>query len=927
MPHSPCENSATTPVTDSFRTKKVTLQPCLLQVYLPKTIAALFECILAPLNYSTTNSLSMRFIYNVFNGQALARCLIALGFLLLSTSYATPFNEHENTLDNPLLFALVVPPFNTNGTFGHQLETFGNHLTGMQEAPRGGDLCLMDVNGNVRFLTREAGFGVESGEVQAENAIAVRQPCVHWDGNKALFSMVVGGPVREYDQSYRQNKWQIYEITNLGEVINGATPVIQRVPGQPENYNNISPIYGSDDQVIFTSDAPLFGMHYTYPQRDEYESSPTNTGIFKLNPATGTVVHLTHSPSGDFDIHLAKDGRIISTRWEHLKRDQQADAHRAGEVPWAPVNYESERSNAGIISGPAMLNGKPYADADGTPYEVFPEARVENDPTRDPNEPLHDFNEFLPWEITENGERHQTVNHVGRHEFGGVYQNGSKLDDPNLTYILGNFTKNSYRETVRSDAGIFQIKEDPRPGKEGTFYGTWAKEFKRLASGRIFEFSLPIGANPQDMEIVDWSHPDIDRADNNKGHFRNPIMLMNGTMVVSHATESEIFDREHPYNFRLAKMVKASADASDTEHIPGERLTGDGFERTIVYWGDAGTPFSVDVIMGEVDVVEVTPRSRPEARPEYEVNEIEREVIEEEGVDVLELQNWMIENNLALIAIRNITERDQGENQQPFNLRVPGGVSTTPKPGKVYDISHFQLFGAEMLRAYEFRDLVGRRVIATPLRNTEHNNNVEQVNLLDREGPDGSVKISPDGSVAAFVPATRAMSWQTVAPDGEPIVRERQWLTFAPGEIRTCEGCHGINSKSHAGNFAPQNKPEALRELMRAWKNGPTVPTGIDDRKAVSSDGLTLYQNYPNPFEGSTTISYALPQNGHVRIVIYNATGQAVKTIVDHVQTKGKHVIAWDGTDAQGRNLGTGLFICRLEAGNRVVSNKVFIGR
>lgn len=248
--------------------------------------------------------------------------------IISSSSGIAVFRQDANPLENPILFSLVVPPY-SKGSFGHQLETFGNHLTGMTDAPRGGDLCLMQVDGTVRFLTQEAGFGVSPGEVQAEKAIAVRQPSVSWDGAKALFSMVIGGPVAAYDQSYRSNRWQIYEITNLTEVVSGMVPNIVKVPHQPEDYNNISPIYGSDGQIIYTSDAPLFDMEHTYPQFDEYESAPTNTGIFKLNPESGEVTHLTHSPSGDFDIHLAQDGRIISTRWEHLKRDQQASQHRA----------------------------------------------------------------------------------------------------------------------------------------------------------------------------------------------------------------------------------------------------------------------------------------------------------------------------------------------------------------------------------------------------------------------------------------------------------------------------------------------------------------------------------------------------------------------------------------------------------------------
>ena len=842
----------------------------------------------------------------------LTKYLVLLLLVMVLTSNQTMNSSEGEVLDHPLLFALVPPPMGTGSTFGHQLETFGNHLTSMRVAPRGGDLCLMDVDGNIRFLTKEAGFGIESGEVQTEDGIAVRQPCVHWDGTKALFSMVIGGPAKAYDQSYRSNRWQIYEITNLDDVINGQVANIEKVPNQPD-YNNISPIYGSDDQIIFTSDTPLYGMEHVYPQLDEYESSEVNTGIFKLNPDTGEVIHLTHSPSGDFDLHMARDGRIISTRWEHLKRDQQADAHRAGSVPWAPVNFDSESVDAEIINGPAEKDGKPFADADGTPWEVFPEARVEEDPTRNPNEPLHDFNEFLPWEITENGERHQTMNHVGRHEFGGVFQYGSKMDDPNLIYTLGNFSQNAFRETVGSDAGIFQIKEDPRPGMEGTFYGAWSREFSRMASGRIFQFSLPIGANPQDMEIIDWTHPAIDNEPDDRGHFRNPIMTMNGEMIVSYASESGLYDRDHIYHFQIAKMIPVANSDNPTEHT-AEVLTGDGIEREIVYWGDFTTPLTETVMLNEVDVVEIVPRTRASARPQYEIASVEKEVLDEENIDESALRSWMIDNDLALIAIRNATERDQGEQQQPFNLRVPGGVETIPAEGKVYDISHFQMFQADMIRGYRFRDLRGRRSLAQPIHNSEFNPLLEEANLLDENGPEGSVKIGLDGSIAAFIPATRAMTWQTVSPSGEPIVRERQWITFAPGEIRTCEGCHGINKKAHSGNDVPTNKPEALRELLKAWKvkYGGGIVSGIDELSKSVNNGIVLYQNFPNPFSSTTTISYELPASEMVSINIYNSLGQIVKQLAHGTQNAGHHSITWNGLNQTGNNAGHGLSLIHI---------------
>jgi cytochrome c553 len=146
-------------------------------------------------------------------------------------------------------------------------------------------------------------------------------------------------------------------------------------------------------------------------------------------------------------------------------------------------------------------------------------------------------------------------------------------------------------------------------------------------------------------------------------------------------------------------------------------------------------------------------------------------------------------------------------------LQVPGGVKTISKDhpeAKVYDISQFQIVQAEQLRAYP--DRAGRRNLAQPIQN------FEQFNPVDG-GVKSSVKIAKDGSTAAFVPAERALSWQTTDKQGNAVVKERNWVTFQSGEIRTCAACHGINSKNQANLDAPAHKPEALRELLKYWKN------------------------------------------------------------------------------------------------------------
>lgn len=87
----------------------------------------------------------------------------------------------------------------------------------------------------------------------------------------------------------------------------------------------------------------------------------------------------------------------------------------------------------------------------------------------------------------------------------------------------------------------------------------------------------------------------------------------------------------------------------------------------------------------------------------------------------------------------------------------------------------------------------------------------------------------------------------------------------------------------------------------------------------AASSGLpgtpALAQNYPNPFNPRTTIAYRLPRAGPVRLTLFNAAGQRVRTLVDQVQPAGMHRVSWDGTGEDGRELGSGVYFCRLTAG------------
>lgn len=187
-----------------------------------------------------------------------------------------------------------------------------------------------------------------------------------------------------------------------------------------------------------------------------------------------------------------------------------------------------------------------------------------------------------------------------------------------------------------------------------------------------------------------------------------------------------------------------------------------------------------------------------------------------------------MQHNLALIVSRNITNRNTDDRQQPFYLKVHNSATQSPNPsGKVYDVTHFQVLDAEYRRGYGLVNgnntpRPGRRVLATPLNDTSVHN------PPNPGGPQGTVRLGSDGSMAALIPAHRAITWQLVDSNAVSVVRERFWVTFQPGEIRTCASCHGSNTDAAVPKqIIPQNEPEALHTLLQYWKSIlPPPPPG-----------------------------------------------------------------------------------------------------
>jgi hypothetical protein len=86
-----------------------------------------------------------------------------------------------------------------------------------------------------------------------------------------------------------------------------------------------------------------------------------------------------------------------------------------------------------------------------------------------------------------------------------------------------------------------------------------------------------------------------------------------------------------------------------------------------------------------------------------------------------------------------------------------------------------------------------------------------------------------------------------------------------------------------------------------------------------------LLDNYPNPFNMETIISYVLSGEAEVQLRIYNVLGERVRTLVDERQTSGPKKVSWDGKDDEGDDVTSGVYFYKLKADASVYSKKMLL--
>jgi len=192
----------------------------------------------------------------------------------------------------------------------------------------------------------------------------------------------------------------------------------------------------------------------------------------------------------------------------------------------------------------------------------------------------------------------------------------------------------------------------------------------------------------------------------------------------------------------------------------------------------------------------------------------------------------------------------------------------------------------------------------------------------------GNVKISEDNG----------QTWSLIRPafdyPGDSVValtepgygaQSGDW-TYAEFDLNSYLGKE-IKIRFHFGSDFENNRPGWYLDNI-AIK--PQLITAVNENKNSNLNlplNYSLSQNYPNPFNANTSFTFSLPKEERVILKIYNIVGQEIILLVDEVRPAGKHVVNWDGTDASGLPISSGIYLSQIRIGEFEKTKKMVLIR
>jgi hypothetical protein len=180
--------------------------------------------------------------------------------------------------------------------------------------------------------------------------------------------------------------------------------------------------------------------------------------------------------------------------------------------------------------------------------------------------------------------------------------------------------------------------------------------------------------------------------------------------------------------------------------------------------------------------------------------------------------------------------------------------------------------------------------------------------------------ISSDGSIEV----TGAATSQIYVPV--------PWIDPQPGSGQLAAGASDAITVEILSAGLPTGSHQAwLLIIDPAQSLQLTLPVQLDVLSgmvaAPASPRFGFRENFPNPFNPSTQLQFVLEAAGHTRLRIFDARGSLVETLLDRPMPAGRHAMRWDGSDARGHGVASGVYRVLLESSGRRATRSIALVR
>jgi bacillolysin len=264
--------------------------------------------------------------------------------------------------------------------------------------------------------------------------------------------------------------------------------------------------------------------------------------------------------------------------------------------------------------------------------------------------------------------------------------------------------------------------------------------------------------------------------------------------------------------------------------------------------------------------------------------------------------------------------------QGGFNLRTfqyPGALSWScdmNRPMIGFDAYHEISVGATKVGRWgiheidfnstKFYDLIFLQPIKVTIGNITYSNtdpNLMAFTYVDSAGTrDVYVGSFDFGPVSALNIPSFKLGGTSVTDADQP--------TFSPNDSILCFTSTSRKSLLFLNRFSGQLTALPLQMAVyspRWFVQGGKVVSSPETEQMPTT--FVLHQNFPNPFNPTTRIEYEVPARSQVKLTVYDLLGRLVRTLVNAEMQAGQFSTTWDGTDASGKVLSSGMYVYRLE--------------